>query len=327
VRPVKPEAMDAYLEGIYLSRQDRPGSEEAVIRALLRGIEIQPDFAMAYVRLADAYDWADTLDLEVDKRQELHRQSTATVLKALELDGTLAEAHSRLGLNLLAWDWDWASAERELNLALELNPNEPFARYRYALWLDVMGRYDESSREHRRAIELDPLALHFRWSLGMTYIFARRYNEAIREFQEAVSLSPGDSYSRGYLSEAFALKGMYQPAAAELEKWRQLRHPPPSPGMYEANLAELEALAGNRAKARKILQQNLALMASLNQPEAGAVICATVGLKGEALRQLEKVLDNRDLNGPRFIRGHPGLDSIRSDARFQDLLRRMNFPP
>jgi TolB-like protein/DNA-binding winged helix-turn-helix (wHTH) protein/Tfp pilus assembly protein PilF len=322
--PVNPQALDAYLRGIYRLRQERPDSGTTAAAYFRQATGIQPDWALPYAGLAAAQRWnATDPDLDLADRREFFRQSRAAALKALALDENLAEAHSSLGYVLQEYEWDWTGAEKEFKRALELNPSAAGAHAGYGRWLNIMGRHTEAIPEYARAIELDPLFLLYRVSSANTYVLARRYDEGIQRLQETVSLDPSFAEAHAWLSGAYALKGRYREAIAELEKQRALRNPP-SEGVYLGNLAFVDALTGRRNEALKIVEGNRALLANVKQPTAVAGLYCIIGDKNETFRWLEIAFRERDPKLPAY-RWSPDFDSIRSDPRFQDLLRRMNF--
>jgi TolB-like protein/DNA-binding winged helix-turn-helix (wHTH) protein/Tfp pilus assembly protein PilF len=325
-RPVNPEAQDAYLRGIYRLRQNRPDSGTTAASYFRQATEIQSDWALPYAGLADAHRWnATDPDLDLADRREFFRESKAAASKALALDDNLAEAHSLLGNVLQEYEWDWAGAQREFKRALHLDPSAAGAHAGYGRWLNIMGRYQEAIPEYERAIELDPLFLLYRVSSANTYKLARRYDEAIQRLQETVSLEPSFAEAHAWLSEAYARKGRYEEAIAELERQRALRNPP-SQSVYLANLAFVDAVTGRRSEALKIVQENRALlMANVTQPTAVAGLYCTIGDKDETYRWLEIAFRERDPKLPVY-RWSSDFDNIRSDPRFQDLVRRMNLP-
>jgi tetratricopeptide (TPR) repeat protein len=306
-------------------RQGRPDSGTTAVSYFRQATEIQPDWALPYAGLADAHRWnATDPDADFAARKEFFRASKAAALKALGFDDNLAEAHSLLGYVLQEYEWDWAGAQREFKRALELDPSAAGAHAGYGRWLNIMGRHQEAIPEYERAIELDPLFLLYRVSSANTYKLARRYDEAIQRLQETVSLEPSFVEGHAWLSEAYARKGRYEEAIAELERQRALRNPP-SEAVYLANLAFVDAVTGRRNEALKIVQENRALLfANVKQPTAVAGLYCTIGDKNEAFRWLEIAFRERDPKLPVY-RWSSDFDSIRSDPRFQDLVRRMNL--
>lgn len=148
-------------------------------------------------------------------------KAKAAAMKALEVDSTLAEAHSALAYASYFWDWDWSSAEREFKRAVELNPNSALAHQRYSECLQTRLRFDESLAEGERAQELDPLSPQVLAELAYVYLSSRRYDEAITGFQKALDLEPDAAWIRAELAWAFAMKGMYAQALAEYGKIRE----------------------------------------------------------------------------------------------------------
>jgi Tfp pilus assembly protein PilF len=176
-----PDAYQAYLKGRYFwNKRSREGYEKA-IEHFNQAILLDPNYAQAYVGLADAYQFkAGFGDIS---RTEAFARSRALLQKALELDETLAEAHASLGLIAMNYDWDWPTAEREYKRAIQLNPNHALTHDWYGEYLNAFGRSDEALAEMRRAREIDPLSLVINMDTGKLLAVARRYDEAIEQLQ------------------------------------------------------------------------------------------------------------------------------------------------
>ncbi len=324
-RSVNPEALDAYLRGIYRLRQGRSDSGTTAVPYFEQAAEIQPGWALPYSGLAWAHFWnATDPNLDLADRREFFRKLKTAALSALELDDTLADAHCLLGDVLQLYEWNWAGAKREFERALELNPGDAGAHAGYATWLSIMGQHQKAIPELSRAIELDPLFVYYRTSLGTTYLLAHRYDEAITYLEGTARLNPDICEAHYFLAGAYALRGRYKDAFAELEKGRAVRNPP-SEVVYQANLAWIEAMAGRREEALRIVEENPALLTNVKQPTAVAGFYGAIGNADEAFRWLEIAFKERDPKLPKD-RWSPDFDSLRSDPRYQDLLHRMNLP-
>lgn len=251
-------------------------------------------------------------------------KARAAALRALELDETLAEAHTSLGAIKHLYEWDWAGAEREFQRALDLNRNYATAHQWYAEYLRMMGRHEESLRQMQRARELDPLSPIIHAGVGWCYYAAREFDQAIRECQKAVEITPDFGMASACLAEAYLEAGLVNENIAEVERWQTLRGRAPQEVTKGRRAYERGGLKGYwrfrleraRERIRKGEDQNLTFV-------AGGY--ARLGEKDAALAWLERAYEERDpalgdINvGVRF-------DSLRSDPRFKDLQRRMNFP-
>ena len=317
-RSVNPEAYRLYLQGrYYFSKRTLPAFDKS-IQLFQQVLEEDPDSALAYAGLAESYGILPFYGGALPK--EAFPKAKAAALKALELDGSLAEAHAALGFVLLYWDWDWSAAESELKRAIELNPSYVVGHHWYAEYLSAMGRHDKAIAEVKRAQELDPLSPLMLVIGGEVCIFARRYDEDIEQCRKALELDSNYALAHSYLGDAYLGKRMYKEAITEYENYARLSN-------RTLGLAFAYAAAGRRAEAVQILDRAREQLKPGEIP-LWSVACLYIGL-GEnqrALDWLEKAYEERDPNMI-FLKVDFGLDPLRSDPRFQNLLRRMNFPP
>jgi tetratricopeptide (TPR) repeat protein len=243
-------------------------------------------------------------------------------LQALELDPSLGEAHASLAWVHTWYDYDFVAAEREFERSLELNPRYATAHQFFSFYLGMMGRYEEGYTEIKRAIRLDPLSSVFEWSLGFVYWMARRHDQAIEQAAKALELDPG--FAPAYALRCWAaLHAMPEIAVDAAQNAARC-----SPGavMYLANLGESYAAVGNRQEAEKILDHlhDLSKQQYVT-PYFLARIYVALGRKEEALDSLEAGYRERT-SSLVFMKVDARLDELRGEPRFQDLLRRMNFP-
>ena len=216
-------------------------------------------------------------------------------------------------------EWDWLGAERELRRAIELKPDYAEAHHDYGNLLNSMGRIDEGLAEVKRAYELDPVSAEISNSLASHYVCARRYDQAIDEARKTLELDPNFLEAHVQIWRAYLGKGMYEEAIAVVENIRASSDTEwvKSP----AQLALPYALAGRGKEARKILA-----MSRESAPLWSAQAYAALGETDEAFALLDKAYEQYS-SGLLWIQPDPAWDSLRSDPRFQALLRRMNFPP
>jgi DNA-binding winged helix-turn-helix (wHTH) protein/TolB-like protein/Tfp pilus assembly protein PilF len=307
------EAYEAYLKGRYFwNKRTQPGHQRA--RAFFQqAIALDPGYAQAYVGLADSYAFLRE-----------HAKVKEQLVKALELDDTLADAHASLAFNYkFCTEWDWEGAEAEFKRALEINPNYATAHHWYAYYLAAMGRSEDAINEIKRARELDPLSIIINTDVGEILYYARRYDEAIAVYRISLEMDPNFGVAHYLLAYAYEQKGMYDEAIREFQK----ALPTHAPGAKHLRgwLGRCYALKGMRDEAGKILNELKALpRRAPGLPLQMTSIHAALGDKDQAFEWLERAYEEHDYDMIQ-ITMDPRHDSLRSDPRFQDLLRRMNL--
>jgi TolB-like protein/Flp pilus assembly protein TadD len=317
VHVVDPEAYEAYLQGrYYWNRRSGEGFGKAV-QYFQQAITKDPTYAAAHAGLADCLS---ILGLWSLVSPDEGRKAKQLAVKALELDGSLAEAHASLALATMLYDYDFAAAEREFERSIELNPRYATAHSWFGLGLSLMGRYEEAYTEATRAIRLDPHSSAIHFILGWVYAFGRRYDQAIKQFEKALELEPNSAQAHNGLGLTYLCKAMHEPAIVALRKGVEL-----SRGALAAHLGDAYAAAGYPDEAQQILEQLKKRQRYLSPYLAGRIYLA-LGKKDEAIRCLETAYRERDA-WMVLLKTDPRFDDLRSDPRFQDLLRRMNFPP
>ena len=321
-RPVNPEAHEWYLKGRFLWERRTPEALKKSIEYFQQALEKDPGYATAYAGLADSYDVLASNGILLPK--EVYPRARAAALKALELDNTLADPHAALGMVIYDYDWDYPAAEREFQRALELNPHCANAHHWYGFLLLTMGRLDEAMAAIKRARQLDPLAPRINANVGLFLYLTRHYDEAIEEISKAMELDPDHARTYDYLEWAYLQKGMYREAVQAAQKVASLRGESPE---WVSGLGRAYERGGIRAAKRLELERSEA-PSSRGYPrgEDFARLYAFLGEKERAFEWLEKGSREHTLL-PVYLRLDPQLDVLRSDPRFQDLLRRMNFPP
>jgi len=318
-RTVNPEAYQLYLQGRYFWNYRTQEGFEKAIKYFQQAIEKDPTEARAYAGLADCYNVMSNY-LPVPTR-ETFPQAKAAALKALSLDDTLAEAHTSLAFVYEVYDWDWAAAEREYQRALELNPSYETARRWYAGFLVMLGRTEEGIAETQRALELDPVNMH--GGAAWHYYHAHRYDKAIEHYRKHFELHPKRVPAHFFLAQAYVQVGRYEEAVAEFQEALRVD---PNQLRALAGLAHAYASSGRREEAIKILGQ-LEEQSKRDYLPTYHIAAAYVALgdRDRAFEWLERAYRERS-----FFLAHvkvePAFDSLHSDPRFQDLVRRMNFP-
>lgn len=315
------EAYQLYLTGRYhLNRLTDDGIRKS-LDYFQQAVEKDPNFAMAYAGIADAYN--ALAGFNVLPPNDVYPKARAAADRALKLDDLLAQAHAALAMVKVAYDWDWSGAEREFKRAIEINPRDSEAHFQYSYYLAFMGRFDEAVAEISRAQELDPISLVKITGLGQVLFMARRYDEAIGQCQTALKMNPNLGFAHWLLGLAYMQKGMYEPAIVSLQKSIPLSGDSPD---EPASLACAYALSGKVSEARKILEK-LEQQAKRKYvaPSGIAEIYGALGEKDQAFALLDKAYDERD-NMMVLLKVEPTFDPLRPDPRFITLRQRVGLP-
>ncbi len=317
---VDPEAYEAYLQGRYHWNRRSGEAGGKAIQSFQTAIAKDPTYAEAYAGLADCLTGLSAWGF-VPAEQGCGK-AKGLAQKALELDHSSAEAHASLAFASM-YDYDFLTAEKEFERSIELNPRYAPAHEWFGLHLSVMGRYEEAYTELKRAIRLDPHSSIIHWILGQVYLFSHRYNQATDQFGKTIELDPNFAPAHGGLGWSYIYQALHEPAIAALQKGVELSQSAPT---YVAVLGEAYAAAGRSDEALKIMEQlkELAKQRYVS-PYFVSRIYAALGKKDDALGWLEIGYRERATNMI-YLQIDPRLDDLRSDPRFQDLVRRMNFP-
>jgi len=318
---VNPEVHEAYLKGRYhLNKASSEKDIRIAIDDFQRALANDPTYARAYAGIADSYVRLNDFYLPP---HEIMPKARVAALKALTLDETLAEAHVSLANVRLYYDWDWQGVEKEEQRALELNPNSATAYDALGNNLLALGRYSDAVAAIEHARVLDPLDLTIMWDAGWIYYMGRQYDKAIEQFLKAIELEPNFAAGRAALALAYAGKGQLTQALAEAQKGRQLTDSP----LVLGSLSGVYAVSGNKGEAEKQVKE----LIELSQKR---YVCAyelatahvALGKYEEAFQWLEKAYRDRASCMP-YLRMDPRFDPLHADPRFQDLVRRVGFPP
>jgi TolB-like protein/DNA-binding winged helix-turn-helix (wHTH) protein/Tfp pilus assembly protein PilF len=319
VRRVKGGAYDAYLKGRYFWNKRSPGGLQTSIRYYQEAISEDPDFAAPYAGLADVYS---ILGSDVLPASEARERAQAAASKALELDPSLAEGHATLGLLEFYYNWNWTKAEQEFRQAIQLNPNYATGHQWYSSFLDAMGRVQEAVNEAETAKQLDPLSLAISTTLASKYYYAGQYDRAIALNLRSLEMDPS------FLPAHIALAAEYQTVGKLPEAFQQAREAvrlSDSGTTALVELGKLYALSGQTAEAQKIVQKLRARSATqFVSPFEIAEVYATLGDRDSAMVWLEKSYSQRESRIP-YLEVDKRFDPVRTDPRFQDLLRRVGL--
>ncbi len=249
-------------------------------------------------------------------------KSRAARQKALELDDTLPEVHYALAGQKTWGDWDWESAEKEFRRAIELNPNYPDPRAYYSQYLFMMNRPEDAMAQIERALELDPFNAAFRSIYAWDLMYARRYDEAVEHLRETLKTAPTDQMTLSALKSAYHLKGMHEEALEIWKTWFDVKGDGDAAEALMSGFAEAGYSGALSRVAEVMIERSLTTYVT---PWQIATLYTRAMKTDEALEWLEKAYEAHDANMP-YIGVDPIFDSLRDDPRFQDLLRRMNFP-
>jgi TolB-like protein/Tfp pilus assembly protein PilF len=316
-----PEAYQLYLKGnYYTSKLTRDGFRKGV-DYFNQAIAADPNYGLAYAGLAFNYfnseDWFIPPKEAAPKAKEAAR-------KALAIDDTLADAHLALATIAQWYEYDWATAEREFKQAIELSPNDPRPHEFYSWLLSPLGRHEEALAEARRAQQLDPVSPEANVFVGSVLVFARRYDEAIRQLNSTIELDKSYWFGHYFLGRAYEQKGRLPEAIAEFQLALDLEK---DNAENWANLGHAYALSGKKAEALKIIDHLKELSAtSYMAPYNLAAIYAGLGDKDEAFAALDRAYNERSALLAIYLTNDPRMDSLRSDPRFAELVRRVGLP-
>jgi serine/threonine protein kinase/tetratricopeptide (TPR) repeat protein len=314
------EAYQLYLKGRYFWNKRTAEGLKKSIEYFKQAIELDPNYALAYAGLADAYVLFP--GYSVATPQESYPEAKKAALRALELDDSLAETHAALGLELFAYEWKAAESSREFKRALELNPNYATAHHWYGNQILLYtGKFDEAIAEMKRAQELDPLSLIVNADLGDTYFYARRYDQAIEQLRKTIEMDQSFYYAHYELGMAYEMKGLLPEAIAAYKQARQLNNDP----RVLALIGHAYAAQGKRDEALRILAQLKEMSNQSYVPAYNFVILyAGLGERDEAFQWLEKSYQDH-ASRMTILQVDPFLDPLRSDPRFANLVQRVGL--
>jgi serine/threonine-protein kinase len=320
-KAVDMEAYDLYLKGMwYCGKRTAESLKEAMVY-FEQAIEKDPNYAAAYAGLADSYI---SLPLYggIDPKTTYPKAREAA-LRALEIDDTLAQAHTALGMNQMLYDWDWKNAEKEYRRAIELNPGLSSAHNFYAIYLSYMSRFDEAIDEIERARDLDPLSPHINRNIANMLLLSGQHDRAIEQARVTIEMDPNFSGIHLILGLAYSHKSMFEEAMAEHEKERAV-----SPGMsflIDCCIGIAYVRMGKKDEALEVLDT------LLERAEQGyvpsyflAMFYFTLENRDKGFEWLEQAYQERD-SWIVHIKTNDAFEGVRSDPRFIEILRKMGF--
>ena len=317
---VNPEAHEAYLEGRYYWNQFTMPTTKKSLVFFRQAIEKDPNYALGYSGLADYYGVMYSR-FGVMPRGEACPKGEAAARKAIELDDSLSYPHLSLGAIRFWCDWDFQGAESELKRAIRLNPSNSEAHRVYAVTLTLKGRGEEATVEMARAVENDPMSAELNQMRGWVYYETRHYDQAARQYRKAAGMDPKRTDPILGLGNVYAQEGQLELAIREFQKSIELAGGKPVPSLLSP-LGYAYARAGRRRQALEILKR-MNRMPGVTAMDR-AVVYIGLGDKQHALDWLEKAYENHEL-WILLLKSDPMYDPLRSDPRFQDLIRRVGL--
>jgi TolB-like protein len=312
-RPIDPAAQDLYLRGILQLDAD---DCKSAVDYFEKAVDKNPNYAQAHAALANCYGRMGESGRMA--YQEAFSEQRTEATRAIELDDSLPEGHAELANTAMTLDWDWATAETEFHRALELNPNSASIHEKYAFYLVRTGRLAEALSEVQRGVDLDPVSWHSFHAEGFIYYFSHQYDQALSLIRRvrALDINPPDwSF---LLGDVYAEKGKYAESISEFLKSGN--------GVDSlGHLGNAYARSGQVAAARKTIAQ---LQEHVQKNGVGryeiALVYAGLGKKQEAFKWLDEAYDAHDV-GLLYLKIDPCLDPLRSDPRFDNLMRRVGL--
>jgi serine/threonine-protein kinase len=316
-----PEAYQLYLKGKYYTNRYTKDGFAKGIDYFNQAIAVDPNYGLAYSGLA--YNYINQVDWFMSPKEGGPKTREAAA-KALAINEGDSSAHVSLAIENQWYEWNWAAAEREFKRAIELNPNDLEAHAFYGWSLAPLGRKDEAFVEARRALQIDPLSTVANFTYGSIFVLVRQYDGAIEHMRAARELDPTFWFDACYLGRAYAQKGRTDEAMAQFQQAVELEKDNTETW---SSLGYAYAVAGKRAEAQKIID-HLKEMSAHNwvAPYNVAVIYAGLGEKEQAFALLEQAFKDRSYYLPEYLPTDERLDTLRSDPRFGDLLRRVGLP-
>jgi len=319
------EGYEAFLKGRYFWSRRTEETTTKAIGYFRQAIENDPNYAMAYVGLADAYKslaMADSMQEALPPR-EAFPKARAAATRALQIDDTVAEAHASLAHIQYLYDRDWSGAEQELRRAIDLNPNYASAHQWYAYYLMWTGRLDEARHEIEQAREIDPLSPTVDGTLALILFSGHQNEQAIAQARKPLETAPDSAFAHYRLGQIYVFTGAYREAVPELEKAISLSG---GSSRATAELGFAYARLGRRTQTLKLLdvlkdRSNERYVSPLNL----AIICAGLGESASTLQWLEKASEDRDPSLD-MLKLNPAFASVASEPRFMDVLRRVGLP-
>jgi DNA-binding winged helix-turn-helix (wHTH) protein/TolB-like protein/Tfp pilus assembly protein PilF len=314
-----PEAYEMYLRGIYCVNKQTPEFLRKAIDYFEKAVVLDPGYAAAYASISDTYTALGFYGAM--RPAEAFPKARNALNRALEIDDTLAEAHTARAFVKMQYERDWSGAEQAFKRAIETNPNYLPARIWYAWWLLLHDRLNESRAEMKQAYQIDPVTRDTNGSLALYLFYTREYESAVEQYRKAIAMEPRSAGSHNMIGLIKARTGLHEQARSELKLAEG------AGGARSDFLAYAYAVSGKRAEAVKILAElEQATQETYVSPYTLARICVGLGETDKAFEWLEKSyaeLDQKLI----WLKMDPTFDAVRGDTRFAAILRRMGLEP
>jgi serine/threonine protein kinase/Tfp pilus assembly protein PilF len=304
-------AHDLFLRGRYQWRQRTSESLQSATTDFERAVQQDPNYALAYVGLADCYALYTYYGIRVLSRAATFERAEKNARRALEINPNLAEAHSSLGNILKEGMWNWERADEEFKKAIALDPGYATAHQWYSECLAVLGRSDESLAEAKRAVELEPFSMVTHDVLGLSLMRMHRYDEAIAQFKQAAEIDPTWVFLHFNLGQAYLLKSLLPEALTEFQR---AGAPPQISEIYSAGISDARRL--------RLLSNQFQISDLWKCFMVSAAV--NLGFKDKAFELLSVLVEERNTILP-YIISAPILDPIRDDPRYINVLKRMGL--
>ncbi len=311
------EAYRLYLQGMYLVDKRDPASARKAVEIFEEAVRLDPNYAQAWAGKAHAHRTIGNLGRSVNT-QEQYQKSIEAINKALALDANLADAHSALCENKMQYEYDFDGAERECKRAIEVDPNSALAHQIFSRYLTGRGRFDEAIAEVKTAIDLEPTSLFSQRNLGSSLYFARRYEEAAAQLKRVIAMEPNFTGTYPFLWQSLEMQGNYAEAFEWFMKFQALQK-------TDDETLQLYKTAFQTSGWKGVLLEQVKQFERTNFAYFhGAVFNARAENKDKAFEYLEKSYQRREL-WMNMLKVEPGLDSLRDDPRFDELVRRVGL--
>ena len=321
--PEDPVAKELYLRGRLLWNKRTPQSLGQAMELFEQAIVAEPGYALAYSGLADALCLLGFIGR--GRPHQVWPKARAAATRALKLDDELGAAHSSLGLVKAAYEWDWQGSEAEFRRAIDLAPGNANAHHLFGVTcLKALGRLEEALAETQLALELDPLSISINMGVGGIHHDLDQFDEAIAQYRKALDLAPQFVFARWNLARAYECQGAYREALDTLRRARELA--PDDPILISSEIRN-RAFLGERQEAERLFQQMLADREGKHIPAFGLAIAALgLGNLEQGFDYLGRACDERSVYVI-WVNVAPGLRQLRSDHRFQAIVRRLGLTP
>jgi len=317
-----PAAYQLYLKGRYYWDKRTPDSLAKSKEFFQQAIDKDPNYALAYIGLGEYYGVLP--EYTYTPAKDAYPKAKAAAERGLAIDETQAEAHAMLGA-VDDREWNWAAAEREFQRALELNPSDARTRVLYGIHLEFVGRMKEALDQFRRAVEIDPLNMNGLDNVAETYIYTHEYDKCVEDGKKIVEIDPAYANVHVHLDQAYFFMGNYDLWLEEWQKFDTLNGDTEDLAVAKA-VAQEYAKSGFRGAMKRLVELQEAQSKRIYiDPASIAFNYAAMGEKSQAFAWLEKAAAEKSVFLD-YLKADPHVDSLRSDPRYADILKRMGLP-